>query len=160
MPLPPAAGAIAFSPRRIFCPRSSRAARPIFSSGAPDFWPSYPQRGLVLVISDFLDDDDCEKPLQFLADFGHELILLQVWADEDREPPWEGELELEDAETGQHVELAFDAEARARYTAEFDEYASELERVALRNSGRYVGLHVGSAGAGDVRSLVRTGVFE
>ena len=65
------------------------------------------------MISDFLDDDDCEKPLQYLADFGHELILMQVWADEDREPPWDGELELEDAETGQHVELAFDADARA-----------------------------------------------
>ena len=76
-----------------------------------------------MVISDFLDDEDCEKPLQYLADFGHELMLLHVWADEDREPPWEGELELEDAETGQRVELAFDAEARARYTTEFDEYA-------------------------------------
>ena len=92
------------------------------------------------MISDFLDDEDCEKPLQFLADFGHELILLHVWADEDREPPWEGELELEDAETGQHVELAFDAEARARYTKEFDEHAGRIERVALRNTGRYVGL--------------------
>ena len=36
----------------------------------------------------------CEKPLQYLADFGHELMLIQVWADEDRTPPWEGELEL------------------------------------------------------------------
>ena len=77
----------------------------------------------MIVISDFLDDGDCEKPLQYLSDFGHELILMQVWADEDREPPWDGELELEDAETGQHVELAFDADARAQYTAAFDEYA-------------------------------------
>ena len=87
----------------------------------------------MLVISDFLDDEDCEKPLQFLADFGHELMLLHVWADEDREPPWDGELELEDAETGQHVELAFDAEARARYTAEFDAYA---ERVGTRGAAQ------------------------
>ena len=84
-----------------------------FLAIAREFISSYPQRGLVIVISDFLDDGDCEKPLQYLADFGHELILVQVWADEDREPPWEGELELEDAETGQHVELAFDADARA-----------------------------------------------
>ena len=69
---------------------------------------------------------DCEKPLQYLADFGHELILVQVWADEDREPPWEGELELEDAETGQQVELAFDRDARAQYTAAFDAYAAHL----------------------------------
>lgn len=104
------------------------------------FIATYPQRGLVIVISDFLDDGECEKPLQFLSDFGHELILLQVWAPEDREPPWDGELDLEDAETGQHVELAFDRDARAMYTAAFDEYSQALRRVALRNNGRYVGL--------------------
>jgi uncharacterized protein (DUF58 family) len=111
-----------------------------FLSTARNFISKFPQPGLLLVISDFLDDEDCEKPLQFLADFGHELILLHVFSEEDREPPWEGELELEDAETGQRVELAFDAEARARYTKEFDEHADRIERVAMRNSGRYVGL--------------------
>jgi hypothetical protein len=39
-----------------------------------------------------------------------------------------------------HVELAFDSSARAQYTAAFDEYAQHLRRVALRNSGRYVGI--------------------
>jgi hypothetical protein len=42
----------------------------------------------------------CRKPLQYLADYGHELLLIQLWADEDRDPPWEGELDLVDAETG------------------------------------------------------------
>jgi uncharacterized protein (DUF58 family) len=111
-----------------------------FLAAAREFISKYPQRGLLLVISDFLDDQGCEKPLQYLADFGHELMLIQVWADEDRQPPWEGELELEDAETGERVELAFDSDARARYTAEFDQFCDQLERVALRNSGRYAGL--------------------
>jgi hypothetical protein len=95
---------------------------------------------LTLVISDFLDDRDCEKPLQYLADFGHELILLQIWADEDREPPWEGELEIEDAESGQKVELAFDSYARGQYTAAFDAHAELVRKVAERNSGRYLGV--------------------
>ena len=47
----------------------------------------YSQRGLVIVISDFLDDQGCERALQYLADFGHELMLLQIWGDEDRTPP-------------------------------------------------------------------------
>jgi len=111
-----------------------------FLEVARDFVASYPQRGLVIVISDFLDDGDCEKPLQFLSDFGHELILVHLWAPEDREPPWEGELELEDSENGQHVELSFDSDARKMYTQAFDEYAQALRRVALRNNGRYVGL--------------------
>jgi len=132
-----------------------------FLAATRAFVSRYPQPGLVLVISDFLDDEDCEKPLQFLADFGHELMLLHIWSDEDREPPWDGELEIEDAETGERVELAFDAEARARYTAEFDASAAELERVALRNSGRYVGMSTSAPLEQAVfGSLVRSGVFE
>ena len=105
-----------------------------------EFMSRYPQRGLVIVISDFLDDGGCEKPLQYLADFGHEMILIHIWADEDREPPWDGELDLEDAESGTRVQLAFDDSARAAYTTAFDDYALQLRNVALRNGGRYVGL--------------------
>jgi uncharacterized protein (DUF58 family) len=132
-----------------------------FLEVAREFVSTYPQRGLLLVISDFLDDADCEKPLQYLSDFGHELILLHVWATEDREPPWEGELELEDAETGQLAELSFDSDARSMYTAAFDEFSQALRRVALRNDGRYVGLPtdipVDEAIFG---SLVRAGAVE
>ena len=106
---------------------------------ARQFVSSYPQRGLVVVISDFLDDEDAEKPLQYLAEFGHELLLIHLWAPEDREPPWDGELELIDAETGSHMDMDLDAGARARYTSAFDEYARRLQVMAQRNGGRYVG---------------------
>jgi uncharacterized protein (DUF58 family) len=129
-----------FQPAMNFLTGLKAGGQTNFLAVAREFISSYPQRGLLLVISDFLDNGDCEKPVQYLADFGHELILLQLWADEDREPPWDGELDLEDAETGQHIELAFDADSRARYTAEFDRYAEQLEHVALRNEGRYLGL--------------------
>jgi len=105
-----------------------------------EFIGSYSQRGLLIVISDFLDDGACERALQYLADFGHELMLLQVWADEDRTPPWTGELELRDAETGAALKLDFDDAARERYTRSFDEYASGIQTMALRSGGRYAGV--------------------
>jgi uncharacterized protein (DUF58 family) len=129
-----------FQPAVNFLSALKSGGKTDFLGVARQFISEYPQRGLVAVISDFLDDADCEKPLQYLADFGHEMILVQVWADEDREPPWNGELELEDAETGNKIELAFDAEARAQYTAAFDEHCDHLQNIALRNNGRYVGL--------------------
>ncbi len=104
-----------------------------------EFISTYSQRGLLIVISDFLDDQGCEKPLQYLAVFGHELLLIQVWSEEDRVPPWEGELELEDAETSTHLRLQFDAAARERYTRAFDAYCESLRRLAVRTGGRYVG---------------------
>ena len=105
-----------------------------------EFITRYPQRGLVIVISDFLDDQGCERALQYLADFGHELICCRSGRSEDRTPPWDGELELEDAETGVHLKMQVDPAARARYTEAFDEYAAAIRRLALRNGGRYAGI--------------------
>jgi len=116
-------------------------------AGATDYYAvvrafigSYSQRGLVIVISDFLDDAGCERALQYLADYGHELMLLQIWADEDRTPPWTGELELRDAETGAGLKLDFDDAARQRYTQAFDEYAAAVQSMAYRSGGRYAGI--------------------
>ena len=108
-----------------------------------EFIGSYPTRGLLVIISDFLDDNKCERALQYLADFGHELMLLQIWADEDRTPPWSGELELRDAETGAELKLDFDDDSRRRYQMAFDEYCAMVESMALRSGGRYAGISTG-----------------
>ena len=100
---------------------------------------TYPQRGLAIVISDFLDDRDVCRPLQYLADFGHELLLIQLWTEQDRIPE-EGEIELTDSETGRHALVSVEEEARRRYTRAFDAYSEELRKLAMRNGGRYVGL--------------------
>ena len=129
-----------FGPAVDFFSALQPAGRTNYMDVSRQFLSSYAQRGLVIIISDFLDDAGCVKPMGYLADFGHELMLVQIWASEDRTPPWTGELELIDAETGDLVELSHDEEARQAYTAAFDAYASELQRLALRNGGRYVGL--------------------
>jgi uncharacterized protein (DUF58 family) len=117
------------------------------ASGATDYLASvrefigrYSQRGLVIIVSDFLDDQSCERALQYLTDYGHELMLLQLWTDEDRVPPWTGELELRDAETGAGLKLDFDDDARQRYTRAFDEYSAGLQTMAMRSGGRYAGV--------------------
>jgi uncharacterized protein (DUF58 family) len=107
---------------------------------AREFLARYLQRGLLVVISDFFDDAGCEKPLQYLADFGHELLLIHLWAEEDRTPPWDGDLELADAESGARLQIRFDRRTAESYTASFEEHARALRALALRNGGRYVGL--------------------
>lgn len=105
-----------------------------------EFISDYSQRGVVILIADFLDDTGCEKALQYLSDFGHELMLLHLWAEEDRIPPWLGELDLRDAETGAALKVDFDEGARTRYTRAFDEYAMDLQKLAMRSGGRYAGI--------------------
>ncbi|MGH9630766.1 MAG: DUF58 domain-containing protein [Bryobacteraceae bacterium] len=129
-----------FAPAVDFLSKTASGGSTDYFQVARQFVSTYPQRGLAIVISDFLDDHDPEKPLQYLAEFGHELLLVHIWSPEDREPPWDGELELVDAETGSRLEMSLDADARIAYTAAFDEFARRLQAVAHRNGGRYAGL--------------------
>lgn len=105
----------------------------------------YPQRGLVIVISDFLDDAGCDRALQYLADYGNELMLVQLWADEDRTPPWSGEVDFVDAENGERLRIQVDEEARRLYTEGFDAFAATVKEVALRNNGKYAGIPTSTA---------------
>jgi uncharacterized protein (DUF58 family) len=111
-----------------------------FLQVAREFSSNYPQRGLVVVVSVFLDENDSEKPLQYIADLGHELLLVHIFAPEDREPPWTGELDLVDAETGVHLEIDANEDTRRAYTQAFDEYARRLQTLAMRTGGRYVAI--------------------
>ncbi len=129
-----------FSPLMEYLGTLQTGGRTDYLEVVRQFISTHPQRGLLIIISDFLDDAGCEKPLQYLADFGHELLLAQVWSEEDRTPPWLGDLDLMDAETDARLQLQFDEAARDLYTQGFDKYAEGLQQLALRNGGRYVGV--------------------
>ena len=126
-----------FRPIMEYLQRMEAKAATNFDLVVREFIHSTPQRGLVIVLSDFLDDADCLRPLQYIADYGHELLLIQIYAEEDRTPPWNGELELVDAETNAEVRLQFDEQAREQYTRAFDEYSAALQQLAVRNGGRF-----------------------
>ncbi len=139
-PLQCGGGRHRFRPTVTFLESLKASGKTDFMGSVKRFIAEYPQRGLVIVISDFLDDQGCEKPLQYLADFGHEVFLIHLWSDEDRVPSFKGEIEIEDAETGEVQKLNFDDEAQAEYTANFDAYARGVREVALRKGGKYAGV--------------------
>jgi uncharacterized protein (DUF58 family) len=111
-----------------------------FRNSIRQFLSMAPASGLAVILSDFLDDSDCTGSLQHLADYGQELLLVQVAGPEDRTPPWEGELELLDAESGALLRVHMDQNAAAEYTAAYDEFCEKIEYTALRNGGRYMHL--------------------
>lgn len=132
-----------FQPAETYLRALKADGRTNFHEVARQFLSEYPQRGLAIIISDFLDDGDCFRPLQYLADFGHELLLVQLWGADDREPAALGELELIDAETGEHNMISVDEDARQAYTEAFDLHAAAVRKLALRNGGRYTGISTG-----------------
>ncbi|MDX2267433.1 MAG: DUF58 domain-containing protein [Bryobacter sp.] len=111
-----------------------------FAKVAREFLDGGRARGLLIVVSDFLGEQDYAKPLQYLADYGHDLFLVQVWDEQERAPRVEGDLEIEQVESGERLQITFDAGARERYIAAFDEHAESIRRVAIRNRGRYAAM--------------------
>jgi uncharacterized protein (DUF58 family) len=112
-----------------------------FSQMARELISTHTARGLVVVISDFLDSaTGCEIPLQHLADYGYELLLVHVGGPEDRLPPWRGELELIDAESGEMRRLRLDDAAARDHASAYDRFCRGLQYIALRNNGHYVQL--------------------
>src|SRR4051794_16609897 len=109
-----------FQPAEIYLRELKPGGKTSYLETARQFLSEYPQRGLVIVVSDFLDDGDCFHPLQYMAYFGHELFLVQLWREEDRDPAGEGEMELIDAESALEVRIPVDDEARRSYTRAFD----------------------------------------
>jgi len=58
------------------------------------------RRGVVIIISDFLTDEDITRPLKVLS-FKHEVVLVRISDRWERELPPVGLVEVEDPETGE-----------------------------------------------------------
>jgi uncharacterized protein (DUF58 family) len=97
-----------------------------------------PRPGMLVVVSDFLDAGPFDLALGRAAAAGHDLALVQVLAPEEIDPPWEGDLALEDAETGAVVEVTVDARAVDAYLQRLGGLVSLLRATAKRHAATYV----------------------
>jgi uncharacterized protein (DUF58 family) len=90
------------------------------------------RRGLLLVLSDFYDDEERTlSELRRAARMGHEVVLLQIVSRDELELPYRGDLDFVDLESGRS--LAVNAGlARREYT---DAMAAFLERWHSRAEG-------------------------
>ncbi|MBZ5557276.1 MAG: DUF58 domain-containing protein [Acidobacteriia bacterium] len=87
------------------------------------------RRGLLLVFSDFYDDEDrAFAELRRAARMGHEVVLFQILSRDELEFPYRNDFEFTDLETGRSVAVNA-AVARREYK---DEVAAFLERWRSR----------------------------
>jgi hypothetical protein len=87
------------------------------------------RRGLLLVISDFYDDEDrAFAELRRAARMGHEIVLFQILSRAELEFPYTTDFEFTDLETGRSVAVNA-AAAKREYK---DQVAAFLERWRSR----------------------------
>jgi uncharacterized protein (DUF58 family) len=96
------------------------------------------ERGLVIVLSDFLDPAGFEEPLGRLAHGGNELWAMAVESPEEADPPWRGDVRLTDAETGGELALALTPERVAAYQARRGAFAERLRRWCLERGVQHL----------------------
>lgn len=101
------------------------------------FLGNFPTRGVAILLSDFFDDGGCERAVEMLRSAGHDFVLVQVHTAEEQRPTEFGELELEDAESRGRRRVHSSPEAARAYERAFLEFADGLQRLAVRNGGRY-----------------------
>jgi uncharacterized protein (DUF58 family) len=94
--------------------------------------------GMLLVVSDFLDPGPVTSSLARAAKAGHDVALAQVVAPEEIDPSLEGDLALEDAETGAIVEVTIDAAALEAYALRFAGLCELLRSFAKKHGGTYL----------------------
>ena len=105
-----------------------------------DYLMKYRVPGLTFVLSDFLDPSGGELPLAHLVDEGHEVHLLHLAGPADRDPPWRGELQLHDAESGSMMRVSLDDASAREYRKAYDEHCRSLRRHAKRSRANYLHL--------------------
>ncbi|WP_394828413.1 DUF58 domain-containing protein [Pendulispora albinea] len=97
-----------------------------------------PRPGLMVVLSDFLDPGPFDVALTRAASAGHDVALVQVLAQEELEPSFEGDLAFEDAETSERVEVTVDPRAIDAYLARLRGLFATVRAIAKRCRGVYV----------------------
>lgn len=68
---------------------------------------------------------------------GHDVRVVQILSPEDIDPPWDGDLELVDAESGGTVDITFDARAREAYAKRLEALVAALREGCRRAKAAY-----------------------
>jgi uncharacterized protein (DUF58 family) len=94
-------------------------------------------RGLVVLISDFLDPAGFEEAFAVLRRFRHDVVLLHVVAPDERNPELPEEVELVDAEEGTMLKAELTPGLMAAYRATFARHCTDIEAYCRKYGWGY-----------------------
>lgn len=119
--------------RQLKCSNETRFAGPLSEFAARQRNP-----GLIILISDLLGSDDSQYGLEALRQRGHDVVVLQLLAEKEIEPPLEGALNLVDAEDGSELKVTIDAELRKLYQVRLERLLNDVEQYCRRRGIDYL----------------------
>jgi len=118
--------------------------------------------GILVLITDALaPDGDVEswpRAIGRARSSGHDVRVVQILSPEDLDPPWDGDLELVDAESGGTVDVTFDARAREAYARRLEALVTSLREGCRRAKAAYARARSDEAVVPVVRRLAGGGI--
>ena len=97
-----------------------------------------PRPGMLVVVSDFMDDGPFDAAITRAASAGHDIALVQVLSRDEVEPRYDGDYALVDAESNAVVEVTMDSAAIEAYLARLNQLVLGMRALAKKVRGTYV----------------------
>lgn len=102
------------------------------TAAAKSFALRHEGKGIVVVISDFLDKHGYEDALRYLLARNLDIYIIQVLAQEELEPELAGDLRLVDAEDDDIAEISVSPALMKRYKENLDRFVGGLKEWSTR----------------------------
>jgi uncharacterized protein (DUF58 family) len=114
--------------------------------------------GLVILISDLLGAGNIQDGIEALRHGGHDVVVIQLLAESEIDPPLDGALRIVDAETGDELEVTVDEDLRRRYQHRLERHLQDVERSCRQRSVEYLRASTAIAFEDVVLKYLRQGV--
>ncbi|MCY2927150.1 MAG: DUF58 domain-containing protein [Planctomycetota bacterium] len=95
-------------------------------------------KGLVVVLSDFLNVCQCEEAISVVLSGGGKVLAIQILDPLDRGTGLKGNLRLRDCETGRLVDVRINDDIRAVYQKQFEARRRQFEDYCLERQQLYI----------------------
>lgn len=98
----------------------------------------HPQRGILLVLSDFFEKGGFEQGLRYLLGRDLDLYTVQILSPEEMEPELAGDLQLRDVEDDDLAEVTVSRALLNRYKQNLQAYCGALKEFCARRGMAYL----------------------
>jgi len=109
-----------------------------FTAACPQFAIRHPQRGVVLLLGDFMDKGGYEAGLRYLIGRHYDLYVLQLLSPQEIEPDLVGDLRLRDVEDDDIAEITVSRPLLNRYKQNLNAYCGQLNEFCTRRGVTYL----------------------
>lgn len=95
-------------------------------------------RGVAIAISDFLEEDAFLQTMKKVSGAGYQLVFIQVLSPQEINPPFQGELKVVDAESGQSREITFGRFRLRAYQQMVEGFRKHIEDQCRKCGARHI----------------------